>query len=184
MKGNDKKAVRTLRKKRDRSNVFVGFMFLGMGLGWLLGHLAAGLFIGMGLGFIAQGLLEEKEIGRPESSANAQESAPEPPAAPPSGDDRHPASAAAAVDPETVWERIVARQGETFHQLKGQAFTYRVEGNAVVPSTAKVRIQKSQFLKALDAVPFARVADVPKGVFGPSYVYAILMDPRIRDGDW
>jgi hypothetical protein len=87
-------------------------------------------------------------------------------------------------DIERVWPRIVAHQGETFHLLKGQAFTYRVEGNAVVPSTAQVRIQKSQFAKALAAVPFERVADVPKDVFGPSYVYAILMDPRIRDGDW
>ena len=84
---------------------------------------------------------------------------------------------------DTVWGRIVAHQGEIFHQHKGQPFAYRIEGNAVVPSTTEVRIQKSQFAKALGAVPFEKVADVPKNVFGPSYVYAILMDPRIRGDD-
>ena len=179
--------MRTLRKKRDRSNVFVGFMFLGMGLGWLMGHLVAGLFIGMGLGLIAQELLAERAQRNGRSSTDGETASTQPPQPPPPPVDAsavEPRASAAVEHPETVWERIVAHQGETFHQLKGQAFTYRVEGNAVVPSTAKVRIQKSQFLKALDAVPFARVADVPKDVFGPSYVYAILMDPRIRNGDW
>ncbi|WP_456413502.1 hypothetical protein [Oceanithermus profundus] len=179
-----------LRKKRDRSNVFVGFMFLGMGLGWLLGHLAAGLFIGMGLGFIAQAFLEEKEPHERAESEEPETSALEP-AEPAPTAPAHEAAAAPAADADAgrpdvdaVWARIVAHQGETFHLLKGQPFTYRVEGHAVVPSTAKVRIQKSQFAKALGAVPFEKVADVPKDVFGPSYVYAILMDPRIRDGDW
>jgi len=177
-----------VQKKRDRSNVFVGFMFLGMGLGWLMGHLVAGLFIGMGLGLIAQELLGERAQRNGKSSTGGETASTQPPQPSPppvdavSGGPR-PRTPAAVVDPETVWERIVAHQGETFHQLKGQAFTYRVEGNAVVPSTAKVRIQKSQFLKALDAMPFARVADVPKDVFAPSYVYAILMDPRIRDSN-
>ena len=33
---------------------FVGFMFLGIGIGLLLGNVQAGTMIGMGLGFIAQ----------------------------------------------------------------------------------------------------------------------------------
>lgn len=180
-----------LRKKRDRSNVFVGFMFLGMGLGWLLGHFAAGLFIGMGLGFIAQALLEEREPhGRDEPGevqepgAPASATAEEAPGGPAHEAGPSPAAGTRGPDIETVWARIVQHQGETFHQLKGQAFTYRVEGNAVVPSTVNVKIQKSQFAKALPHVPFQRVADVPKDVFGPSYVYAILMDERIRNGDW
>jgi len=182
-----------LNKKFDVDNVIVGFMFIGMGLGWLLGHLVAGLFIGLGLGLVAQALMEGKE------SASGLESAT---SAPEDTSPRESASATATgdevgktvispeksgnpgIDIEAVWSRIVAHQGETFHLLKGQAFTYRVEGNAVVPSTTQVKIHKSQFAKALSSVPFKKVADVPKDVFGPSYVYAILMDPRIRDGDW
>jgi len=182
--------VRALRKKRDRSNVFVGFMFLGMGLGWLLGHLAAGLFIGMGLGFIAQAFLEERgadERAEPEEpEIPEREPAEAAPTTPAHEAGTPPVAEAHADRPDVdaVWARIAAHQGETFHLLKGQPFTYRVEGHAVVPSTAKVRIQKSQFAKALGAVPFEKVADVPKDVFGPSYVYAILMDPRIRGDDW
>ena len=33
---------------------FVGFMFLGIGIGKLVGNVQAGTLIGMGLGFIAQ----------------------------------------------------------------------------------------------------------------------------------
>jgi len=37
--------------------VFVGLMFLGAGVGLLVGHTGAGALIGMGLGFIAMALL-------------------------------------------------------------------------------------------------------------------------------
>jgi len=57
-------------------------------------------------------------------------------------------------------------------------------GNTLRPSTTNVRIHKSQSAKALEHVPFAKVFDIPAGVFGPSYVYATLMDPRVRNGDW
>ena len=31
-------------------------MFIGMGIGWLMGSLRAGLFIGMGVGLVVMGL--------------------------------------------------------------------------------------------------------------------------------
>ena len=34
--------------------MFLGFMFLGIGLGFLAGNVPAGTLIGMGIGFIAQ----------------------------------------------------------------------------------------------------------------------------------
>jgi len=46
---------------------FVGLMFLGAGVGLLVGHTGAGALIGMGLGFVAMALLrlvdEEKSAG-------------------------------------------------------------------------------------------------------------------------
>jgi len=38
--------------------VFVGLMFLGAGVGLLVGHAGAGVLIGMGLGFVAMALLD------------------------------------------------------------------------------------------------------------------------------
>lgn len=38
--------------------VFVGCMFVGMGVGFLLGQLVVGLFVGMGVGFIGMGILK------------------------------------------------------------------------------------------------------------------------------
>ncbi len=41
-------------KDRDLSGLlFVAFMFLGMGVGFLFDQVASGLFIGMGIGFLA-----------------------------------------------------------------------------------------------------------------------------------
>ena len=45
-------------KKEDKrgENIFLGCMFVGIGLGFLFGHMPAGTMIGMGVGFIAQQL--------------------------------------------------------------------------------------------------------------------------------
>ena len=39
--------------------IFIGFMFLGLGLGMLYGNTGAGLLIGMGIGFIVSSLLSK-----------------------------------------------------------------------------------------------------------------------------
>ncbi len=40
-------------KKKIAGALFVGCMFIGMGIGFLLHRMTAGLFIGMGIGFLA-----------------------------------------------------------------------------------------------------------------------------------
>lgn len=46
-----------MKKKSDRSGLFVpAGIFLGMGVGFLIGNLLAGLFIGLGSGFLAMAL--------------------------------------------------------------------------------------------------------------------------------
>jgi hypothetical protein len=84
---------------------------------------------------------------------------------------------------DTVWARIRAHQGEVFFQVKGQGFTYTVTGRGVEPSTVTEAIARSQFQKAISRVPLHAVKDV-HDLFGPSYLFAILMDPRIRQSDW
>lgn len=48
METNDKK-----EKDKVTGVLFVGCMFVGMGIGFVLHQMPAGLFIGMGVGFLA-----------------------------------------------------------------------------------------------------------------------------------
>ena len=82
-----------------------------------------------------------------------------------------------------VWRRIVAHEGEVFHQVKGQEFTYEVDGRVLRPSTVKQNLSQATFERALARVPLSSTVDV-QDLRGPSYLYAILMDNRIREGDW
>jgi len=201
---------------KDREgNLIGGLALIGMGLGWLAGHLWPGLFIGLGAGLLLSALArrpandtpqpspflsgqtsegnttgepasaaEEAQVftGSPDDSTKEEHAINEPPAA--AAEAGGATGKSAKPDFAVVWSRIERRQNETFRQAKGQEFTYRVVGNVIEPSTTKVRIHKSQFAKALPHAPFGKVSDVPKSVFGPSYVYAILMDRRIREDDW
>jgi len=45
------------QKEKRGDNAFVGFMFLGMGIGYFMDNFVVGMFIGMGLGFLARALL-------------------------------------------------------------------------------------------------------------------------------
>lgn len=84
---------------------------------------------------------------------------------------------------ETVWSRIEKHEGEKFRQIRGREFVYAVSGGGVVLSTTNQSIPKSHFAKALAEVPLENTVPV-QHLRGPSYIYAILMDHRIRRNDW
>ena len=52
-------------------------------------------------------------------------------------------------DITTVWARIEAKAGETFHQKRGSAFTYEVRGGTVVPDRTNRVLPRIDFEKAL-----------------------------------
>ncbi|HEY8293195.1 MAG TPA: hypothetical protein VIG44_11935 [Thermomicrobiales bacterium] len=83
----------------------------------------------------------------------------------------------------TVWSRIEKHAGEPFHQLRGAEFTYTIKGGSVMPNRTNRNIAKSNFEKALSLIPFQGTTEI-QHLQGPSYVYAILMDERIRAGEW
>jgi hypothetical protein len=84
---------------------------------------------------------------------------------------------------EDIWMRIEAHAGERFHLIRGAVFSYAVLGGSVVPDRTRQQIPKSQFEKALALVPLRGPGEI-QGLRGPSFVYAILMDPRISMGAW
>lgn len=84
---------------------------------------------------------------------------------------------------DAVWVRIEAHAGETFHLVRGGAFTYRVSGGHVVPDRTPQQIPRSQFAKALELVPLGGPGEI-QHLRGPSFVFAILADPRVSAGEW
>jgi hypothetical protein len=84
---------------------------------------------------------------------------------------------------EIVWQRIETHAGEQFMQIRGGKFIYEVIGGHVVPDRTNQQIPKSHFEKALVLLPLENTVRI-QHLRGPSYIYAILMDDRIRMSDW
>lgn len=82
-----------------------------------------------------------------------------------------------------VWQRIETHAGETFRQIRGGEFAYEVRSGAVWPDRTPRALPRSHFEQALAHVPLASTVPLQR-LQGPSYLYAILMDRRIRQGDW
>lgn len=80
---------------------------------------------------------------------------------------------------EVVWRRIVACEGAVFRQVRGREFTYSVAGTVVVPSTTSRQLAKSQFAKAHARRPLRGPGEL-QDLQGPSYLFAILTDPRVQ----
>lgn len=84
---------------------------------------------------------------------------------------------------EAIWARIKACEGETFRQIRGGEFTYTVAGSAVIPDRTNQNIPRAHFEEATTLLPLSNTVPV-QHLRGPSYIYAILMDSRIRGKDW
>jgi len=77
-----------------------------------------------------------------------------------------------------VWQRITDVQGQTFHQKTGRPFTYTVAHGSVLLSTANRQLARSQFARAYERLPLRGPGQL-QDLQGPSYLYAILTDPRV-----
>lgn len=85
---------------------------------------------------------------------------------------------------DEVWRRIEAHEGELFSTKLGLPLKYEMKGSALETSRAKQKIEISEFGKALELVPIESPAHISSLVRGPSYIWAILHDKRIRQADW
>ena len=85
---------------------------------------------------------------------------------------------------EMIWERIKANENELFFQKKGGNFTYQISENELIPDRTDFLLHKSNFEKAYHLVPFKGPGVINRLVMGPSFVWAILHDKRIRGDDW
>ena len=85
------------------------------------------------------------------------------------------------MDIETVWNKIRLHEGEIFYKKKGGAYTYTVCGDFLIVNGIKGgRVTKANLAKALSVIdPTPRNFELA-GCWGPSYVYGIITDERIK----
>ncbi len=83
---------------------------------------------------------------------------------------------------EILWAKIQQHQGETFYTVQNKELVYEVVGNMLYHNLTSVGIPRSAFVKAASLNP-KNTAALHSKVRGPSYVYAIITDPRIKCGD-
>lgn len=79
---------------------------------------------------------------------------------------------------EVIWARIQRHQTEPFRQVRGGVFTYAVAGNVVMPDRTDRLLARSQFERAFERLPVGGPGEL-SDLQGPSYLFAILTDPRI-----
>lgn len=79
-----------------------------------------------------------------------------------------------------IWDRICAHQNEPFSQKRGGEFSYGVSGNTVIPDRTNRSLPKSDFEKAYARMPVSGPGKL-QDLQGPSYLFAILTDPRISE---
>jgi hypothetical protein len=85
-----------------------------------------------------------------------------------------------------IWQRITHHAGQTFTLVRGNEFTYDAHPTHIVryeTGRVTVNIHIGQFEQAYALVPLHNVAQI-HNLFAPSFIYAILMDARIKQTDW
>lgn len=81
---------------------------------------------------------------------------------------------------ETIWNKILAHAGEKFYTKTGLPFVYSVVGDCVIPDRTNYPLDISNFKKAAALPRLEGPGQISNLVRGPSYVFSILTDERIR----
>jgi hypothetical protein len=105
---------------------------------------------------------------------------------PPAAFETHP-QVPAENAPEAVWHRIKAHQGEEFRTATRLPFTYEVEGAGIwfFRNGRRInrKLSRSQVDKAIARCPLRSTTEI-SDLMDFAYLYALLMDARIRGQAW
>lgn len=83
-----------------------------------------------------------------------------------------------------VWNRIKEQAGKVFYTKKGLKFTYTIQGTTLIPSRSNSPLSRKDIMSAYRHIPLDGPGEITGLVRGPSYIWAILHDKRIRKTDW
>ena len=88
---------------------------------------------------------------------------------------------------EAVWHRIKSHEGEVFKTATSLPFTYQVDGQGMWFFRNRQRINRkltrTQLNLAIGRCPLRSTTEI-KDVMDYPYVFALLMDSRIRGQEW
>ena len=88
---------------------------------------------------------------------------------------------------EQAWIRVHKHQGEIFKTTSGLPYDYSVDGNGIrISGEGRLinrRITRNQINRAIERCPLQQTTDI-RDCIGMSYIFGILMDPRVRRGLW
>ena len=80
---------------------------------------------------------------------------------------------------EAAWQRVIGLADATFATVRRKQFSYRAVNGGISMNTTNRVVPRGDFKKAFERMPAAGPGAL-QDLQGPSYVYAILMDPRVR----
>lgn len=81
---------------------------------------------------------------------------------------------------DRIWANIVKHAGEQFYTVKGRPCSYKISGNQIILLNTTRNIPRSNIERALDVVNPTVSQFERMNLQGPSYIMAIISDPRIR----
>ena len=88
---------------------------------------------------------------------------------------------------EAVWRRVVAHQGQEFRTARRLPFTFQIEGAGIWffrdGKRVERKLSRKQFEIALSRCPLTSTTEI-KDLMDYAYLFAVLMDRRIRAQAW
>ena len=82
---------------------------------------------------------------------------------------------------DKVWANICKHEGDVFHTVTNKGYTYVVKDNYIlINNDSRRKITRTNLSKALEIQnpTCSKIANA--GIWGPSYVYGIITDSRIK----
>ena len=82
---------------------------------------------------------------------------------------------------DKIWDNICKHEGDVFYTVRNKEYTYVVKDNYIlINNDSRRKITKISLSKALE-IKNPNCSEIGKaGIWGPSYVYGIVNDSRIK----
>lgn len=81
---------------------------------------------------------------------------------------------------EDTWDNIISHAGEEFFTKTKISFVYKIVNDCIIPDRTNYPLSKANFEKAVQLDSLEGPGQISDLVRGPSYVFAIITDKRIR----